>query len=153
MGRVHRSRAAEGAEQGEDVGQGQACQDPASEQDPPVQPDRRRDPKESEEPDPWSPRQMVLSHPAQKPHRVWQVRGDAQGGEGEAGEPGEEGDGGGLHARGPDRQVHQLVHHEPEGADPVPGVRHFLHVRRLLDERAWLDGMEHREGRLYQQLL
>merc|ERR1712107_889078 len=55
-----------------------------------------------------------LSHSSQKPHRVWQVRGDAQGGE--AGEPGEEGDGGGLHARGPDRQVHQLVHHEPEGA-------------------------------------
>merc|ERR1712051_1047641 len=109
LGCLYRSRAPEGAQQGKDAGTSQACENSASEQNPTVQPDRRSDQKEPEEPSAWRPRPVVLCDPAQKSYWVWQVwRYDE----------GPEGDGGGLHARGPDRQIHLPVHHEPEGADP-----------------------------------
>merc|ERR1719264_2493072 len=116
LGCLYRSRAPEGAQQGKDAGTSKACQNSASEQDPAVQSDRRSDQKEPEEPSTWCPCQMVLRNPPQKSHWVWQVWRYVEGPEGEVGEPDQEGDGGGLHARGPDRQIHLLVHHEPEGA-------------------------------------
>merc|ERR1712051_373351 len=153
LGCLYRSRAPEGAQQGKDAGTSKTCENSASEQNPTVQPDRRSDQKEPEEPSAWCPCQVVFCNPAQKSYWVWQVWRYDEGPEGEAGEPDQEGDGGGLHARGPDRQIHLPVHHEPEGADHVPGVRHILNVRRPVDEGAGRSGMGCRKGSLRKQLL